>query len=254
MPNSNELKNRIWVGPVVDNDDPEKLGRCRVKVYGLFDDIEDQAVPWAFPVSNNTFGGGPGGFGSISVPKKGAIVRVQFSEGNHYSPEYYGIQTINRAMQADISSTYLNSHVLAYDEDEQMKVYYTPGNGLEIFLKDSHVTINPDSSITIEHKDSQSIIELIGTTINITANSTINVTSNSLIKAESTEVAMNGKSVTKLGPAPTYSAVLAEPLWAFLKQLAATVDAKAISTPGIMTTAAASFEQLSTSKNVKISQ
>lgn len=254
MPNSTDLKNRIWLGPVVDNNDPEKLGRCRIKVYSLFDDLDDSAVPWAYPVTRNMFGGGNGGFGSISVPKIGAILRVQFSEGNLYSPEYYGIQTINRAMQADISDTYLNSHVLAYDEDEKMKVYYTPGNGLEIFHKDSHITINPDSSITIEHKDSKSIIELIGTTINITANSTINITSNSLIKAESTEVDMNGTSVTKLGPAPTYSAVLAEPLWAFLKQLAATVDAKAISTPGVMTSAAASFEQLSTSKNVKLSQ
>lgn len=249
-----DLRDRIWVGKVVDNDDPEKLGRCRIKVFSLMDDIEDGNVPWAFPVTNGMFAGGPGGFGSISIPKIGTIVRVQFSEGNLYSPEYYGIQTINRAMQADISDTYLNSHVLAYDEDEQMKVFYTPGKGLELFHKDSHITINPDSSITIEHKDSQSIIELVGTNINITANSTINITSNSLIKAESTEVNMNGSATTKLGPAPMYSAVLAEPLWAFLKMLAGAVDAKLPSTPGAMVGAASSFEQLSTSKNVKVSQ
>lgn len=254
MANSTELKDRIWLGPVVDNNDPEKLGRCRIKVYSLFDNLEDYAVPWAFPVTNNVFAGGKGGFGSISIPKIGAIVRVRFSEGNVYSPEFYGIQTINRAMQADISDSYLNSHVIAYDEDEEMKVYYTPGKGLELFHKDSHVTINPDSSITIEHKDSQSIIELVGTTINITANSTVNITSNSLIKAESTEVAMNGSSITKLGPAPTYAAVLAEPLWTFLKMMASALDAKLPSSPGVMTGAANSFEQLSTSKNVKVSQ
>jgi hypothetical protein len=249
-----DLRSRIWLGPVVDNNDPEQLGRCRIKVYTLFDDLEDDQVPWAFPVTNNSFAGGAGGFGSISIPKVGAIVRVQFSEGNLYSPEYYGIQTINRAMQADLADSYLNSHVLAYDEDEQMKVLYTPSIGLELFHKDSHITINPDSSITIEHKDSQSIIELVGTSINITANSTINITSNSLIKGESSEVSLNGTAVTKLGPAPTYSAVLAEPLWTFLKMLASSVDAKAPSTPGAMTGAASSFEQLSTSKNVKLSQ
>jgi len=254
MPNSTELRDRIWVGPVVDNDDPEKLGRCRIKVFSLFDDLEDSAVPWAFPVSNGVFAGGPGGMGSISIPKMGTIVRVRFSEGNLYSPEFYGIQTINRKMQADISNTYLNSHVIAYDEDEQMKILYTPGVGLQLFHKDSNITINPDSSITIEHKDSQSIIELVGTTINITANSTINITSNSLIKGESSEVAMNGTSVTKLGPAPTYSAVLAEPLWQFLQMLAGAVDAKLPSTPGAMAGAASSFQQLSTSKNVKLSQ
>jgi hypothetical protein len=254
MATISELRDRIWLGEVVENNDPEKLGRCKIKVFSLFDDLDNDAIPWAFPVTNNNFAGGPGGFGSLSIPKNGTIVRVQFSEGNLYSPEYYGIQTINRAMQADISDTYLNSHVLAYDQDEEMKVYYTPGNGLELFLKDSHITINPDSSITIEHKDTQSIIELVGTTINITANSTINITSNSLIKAESTEVAMNGSSITKLGPAPTYSAILAEPLWAFLKMMAGAVDAKLPSSPGVLTGAASSFEQLSTSKNVKLSQ
>ena len=254
MANSTDLRDRIWVGPVVDNNDPEKLGRCRIKVFSLFDDLEDSAVPWAFPVSNGMFAGGPGGMGSISIPKIGTIVRVRFSEGNLYSPEFYGIQTINRKMQADISDTYLNSHVIAYDEDEEMKILYTPGVGLQLFHKDSHITINPDSSITIEHKDSQSIIELIGTSINITANSTINITSNSLIKGESSEVAMNGTSVTKLGPAPTYSAVLAEPLWQFLQMLAGAVDSKLPSTPGAMSGAASSFQQLSTSKNVKLSQ
>jgi hypothetical protein len=254
MANSTDLRDRIWVGPVVDNNDPEKLGRCRIKVFSLFDDLEDSAVPWAFPVSNGMFAGGPGGMGSISIPKIGTIVRVSFSEGNLYSPEFYGIQTINRKMQADISDTYLGSHVIAYDEDEEMKILYTPGVGLKLFHKDSHITINPDSSITIEHKDSQSIIELVGTSINITANSTINITSNSLIKSESSEVAMNGTSVTKLGPAPTYSAVLAEPLWQFLQMLAANVDSKLPSTPGAMAGAASSFQQLSTSKNVKLSQ
>jgi len=254
MSDSTELRDRIWVGPVVDNNDPEKLGRCRIKVFSLFDDLEDMEVPWAFPVNNGVFAGGAGGMGSISIPKIGTIVRVRFSEGNLYSPEFYGIQTINRKMQADISDTYLNSHVIAYDEDEQMKILYTPGVGLQLFHKDSKITVNPDSSITIEHKDSQSIIELVGTTINITANSTINITSNSLIKGESSEVAMSGTSVTKLGPAPVYSAVLAEPLWQFLQMMAGTLDAKLPSTPGAMSGAAASFQQLSTSKNVKISQ
>ena len=204
MAKKEDLKSRLWLGPVVDNKDPEELGRCRIKVFTLFDDVPDDQVPWAFPVTNNSFAGGKGGFGSISIPKIGTILRVQFSEGNLYSPEYYGIQTINRAMQADLSKSYLNSHVLAYDEDEKMKVFYTPSNGLELFHKSSHITINPDSSVTIEHKDSQSIIELVGTSINITANSTINITSNSLIKGESTEISMNWTSVTKLGPAPTY--------------------------------------------------
>ena len=64
---------------------------------------------------------------------------------------------------------------------------------------------------------------------------------------------MDGKT-TKLGHAPVYSAILAEPLWMFLKQLAAAVDAKLPSTPGAMTSLAESYEQLSTSDVVKVTK
>jgi len=249
-----ELVGKIYYGEVVDNNDPLKEGRCRVKVYGVFDNIDDAHLPWAIPGSSKTFGGGDDhGFGDISIPKNKTVVRVTFSEGDLYNPEWHSIAYINKQLKDDISDTYLNSHVLLYDVDEKMKIFYTPGKGLNFFLKDSQIIINPDSSITIEHKNTDSIIELIGTTINITSNSTINITSNSVIKAESSEVAMKGSSVTKLGPAPTYSAVLAEPLWTFLKSLAAAVDGKMPPTPGVYSGQAAAAEQLSTSTNVKVS-
>ena len=181
-------------------------------------------------------------------------MKIRFSTGNIYAPEYVAIQDLNQAVIDEVAASYQNAHVLFYDEDEQSKVVYTPAKGLEIFHKDSHIVINPDSSITIEHRDTSSIIELVGPNINITANSTVNITANSKVQSEAAECVMNGTSVTKLGPAPAYSAVLAEPLWTFLKMMASAVDAKLPSTPGVLTTQAASFEQLSTSKNVKVSQ
>jgi len=260
------LDGTVWVGEVVDNNDPLFMGRCRVRVYGMFDgtvsmddpksayNIPDEDLPWAYPAGSTIFGGGSEkGAGSLSVPKLGTKVKITFSGGNFYSPEYVGIQDVNTAVIDEVKASYQNAHVLFFDEDEKVKIVYTPAKGLEMFHKDSHIVINPDSSITIEHKDTQSIIELVGSTINITANSTVNITANSKIHAEASESILNGTSVTKLGPAPSYSAVLAEPLWTFLKMLASAVDAKLPSTPGVMTTQASSFEQLSTSKNVRVS-
>lgn len=258
--------NAEWVGEVVDNQDPEFSGRCRVRVYGKFDgtnklddsasgfSIPDDDLPWAYPAGSNIFGGGSKkGAGALSVPKVGTKVKITFSGGNIYAPEYTAVQDINESLINEIRDSYQNSHVLFFDEDENVKIVYTPAKGLEMFHKDSHIVINPDSSITIEHKETQSIIELVGSTINVTANSTINITANSKIQAEASESILNGSSVTKLGPAPSYSAVLAEPLWTFLKMMASALDAKLPSTPGVMSTQAASFEQLSTSKNVKLS-
>jgi hypothetical protein len=271
-----QIIGKVFYGEVVDNDDPEQEGRCKVKIFGVYEsdepiyakqpdgtekisgskkvEIPIDDLPWASPGSSKVFGGGDdNGFGDISIPKIGAIVRVQFAEGDLYNPEWYSIAYMNQAVKDEIADSYLNSHVILYDVDEELKAFYTPSKGFEIYLKESHITINPDASITIEHAGTDSIIELVGTTINITANSTINLTSNSLIKADSSEVAMNGNSVTKLGPAPTYSAVLAEPLWVFLKSLAAAVDSKLPATPGVYAGQAAATETLSTSKNVKLS-
>ena len=261
-----DLVGADWIGIVVDNKDPEFTGRCKVRIYGKFDgtaemdnsasafNIPDDHLPWAYPAGSSIHGGGAKkGAGSLSVPKEGSKVKVRFSGGNLYAPEWFAVQDLNQAVVDEVKESYQNAHVLFYDEDEKTKIVYTPAKGLEMFHKDSHIVINPDSSITIEHKETSSIIELVGSVINITANSTVNITANSKIQAEASECVINGSSVTKLGPGPAYSGVLAEPLWTFLKMLASAVDAKLPSTPGAMTTQASTFEQLSTSKNVKLS-
>lgn len=259
------LSSTEWTGEVEDNEDPEKQGKCRVRIFGLFDGKENdddenssyviptEDLPWAQPAGSAFFSGKKGGAGSLSIPKVGSKVKVKFSGGNIYAPEYISVQDVNEALANEISDSYQNSHVLLFDEDEDLKVFYKPNKGFEIFFKGSHLTINPDKSITIEHDASQSIIELQGGTINITANSTINITSSSKIEAQSSESILNGTVTTKLGPAPAFSAVLAEPLWSFLAILASAVDAKLPSTPGVLSSQVASFKTLSTSKNVKVS-
>lgn len=172
---SYDLKDKDWLGEVVDNEDDQFQFRCKVKVFGLFDDLETDDIPWAFPSTYGIFASSDGGFGSGSVPKIGSLVKVRFDNGNLYSPEYYGIQNINQELSDEISDDYEGTHVLAYDPDEELKVIYQKGTGIKIHLKDSHVTINPDTSITIEHSDSESIIELIGDQVNIVTQNEINI-------------------------------------------------------------------------------
>jgi hypothetical protein len=173
---STNLLDKDWIGEVVDNIDPESAFRCKIKVFGLFDELPNSDLPWAFPANKTVFAGGDGGFGSGSVPKNGTFVKVRFSNGNKYAPEYYAIQNINNALQSELSSDYQGAHVLVYDEDEDLKITYQKGSGLKIHLKNSHVTINPDTSITIEHSSSESIIELLGNTINVVSSRDVNIT------------------------------------------------------------------------------
>lgn len=173
---NDDLDNKDWIGKVVDVNDPELMGRCKVRVFGVFDKLPDEHLPWSFPSANNTFAGGDGGYAFISVPKIGTLVKIRFANGDRYSPEYSGIVNISPSVQDEISGSYEGSHVLVYDVDEDMKIFYTPGKGLRFALLQSNITINPDKSITIEHADSKSIIELNGPNITVSSQTEVKVT------------------------------------------------------------------------------
>jgi hypothetical protein len=249
---SNIERTQHFLGVIVDNKDPEFRARCRVRVFGVFDDIHDSDLPWAFQRFDISFGDN-GGSGRVSIPKLGSIVHVQFNNGNYYAPEYKAVQELSKDLISEIQNSYEGAHSLIYDGIEKIKIYYTVAKGLVIDLKNSTIIISNDNSITVNHAGDTCTLELRGGKITEYANSEIESTAITRIKQSSNEIWVDGKT-TKLGHAPVYSAVLAEPLWMFLKQLAAAVDAKAPSTPGSMTTLADSYEQLATSSAVKVTK
>ncbi len=76
---------KIYTGKVEDNVDPEKKGRCRIRVFGLLGpEIPVLDLPFAIP--DFSFVGST--IGSFVVPPIGAIVRVEFDNGDIYRPRY----------------------------------------------------------------------------------------------------------------------------------------------------------------------
>lgn len=118
-----------WLGVIVASDDNKNFdGRCKVRVFEKFDEIADEDLPWCFPVCSNIFSGGSGlGAGSFSYPRIGTLVRVKFNNGDIYHPEYSFIQNLNYQMIEELKQSYINSTVLLYDEDEDIKIMYTQG-------------------------------------------------------------------------------------------------------------------------------
>lgn len=221
------LNNTEHFGIVVDSDDPERLGRCKIKVWNLYDNLKDEDLPWAFCNNSVQFAGGEsGGFGQISIPKKNTIVKVHFNNNDIHSPQWSSILHINEDVRKALNDSYLNSHIVTWDQDEGLKVWYTPSNGFQIFLKDSSISINPDQSILIDHRDSLSNIELKEGKITINASSKVEV---------NTPFAhINGK-VTHLGSNPIFSEVMGEPLMTILDALSLIIDAKWPPSPGVAT-------------------
>lgn len=73
-----------YVGVVEDNRDPDKIGRCRIRIHGLYDNIETKHLPWALP----DFPLAVGVKGSFIVPEIGTMVSVSFDLGDRYEPRY----------------------------------------------------------------------------------------------------------------------------------------------------------------------
>lgn len=73
-----------YVGQIMDNNDPDKKGRCRVNVFGIFDSIDKDLLPWAVP--DFSFVGSS--VGSFIVPPNGCMVRIRFDKGNVNYPIY----------------------------------------------------------------------------------------------------------------------------------------------------------------------
>jgi hypothetical protein len=53
-----DLMNNLWTGVVEDRDDPEKLGRCKVRIFGYHTEdvnsLSTSDLPWAIPIQSIT--------------------------------------------------------------------------------------------------------------------------------------------------------------------------------------------------------
>jgi len=72
-----------YTAVVIDNTDPEMLGRVKANVYGIFDLITDTNIlPWCIPDVESLSGD------SYIVPEVGQLIRVNFQDGDIYKPIY----------------------------------------------------------------------------------------------------------------------------------------------------------------------
>jgi hypothetical protein len=163
-----EPKQKDYLGFIINSDDPEFRGRCKIRVFGVFEDIPDADLPFATPHSSLTFSSEAGGAGSFSYPKPGTLVRVRFINDDFYMPEYYIIHNLNENMKAELSADYVNAHVLLYDEDEKIKIFYQKNKGIVIFKDGSIINIDNKNDIHVQHTDGCS-------TIHMTANGNVTI-------------------------------------------------------------------------------
>lgn len=178
----------LYIGEVVDRDDPEGLGRVRVRIPGLI----DPASPWAFPLG--TVGGGSDRRGFFSVPEKGAEVGVLFHQGDIDHPFYLCGHWGKPNGQAEVPEPARN---LPKEETAQVRAFETKRfllafddrEGKEAFL--------------IKDKVSGDQIEFdgVGMGITIKATTALLLKADGMVNIEGAAVQINGRLVLP-GPKP----------------------------------------------------
>jgi Type VI secretion system/phage-baseplate injector OB domain len=245
-----------YLGRVEDIKDPLYEGRCRVRVFSLFDDIPVEDLPWAVPYGKPTFFGQDARAGSISIPKVGAIVRVKFNNGDIYSPEYSQVQEIGDDIKQELrkgGKKYEGAHFILFDGDEEIKFWFDQQVGLQIELKKSFIRIdNETSNILVEHKDNLSSIALEGNVIRIVSDSEVQVTTGSKATITAKTVHIKGNNTILGSSIVQNSAVLGEPLFAVLKILATAIDAKIPATAGAIAQAVEAAKPMVLSRSVTV--
>jgi len=151
--NQDYLSNKIFVGLVEDNNDKKRKGRVKVRVQGVFNDIDVAHIPWASPfrsLDGKTF----------SVPALGKIVNVVFPNGNLYEPQYIYCENYNINLQnklGDLSDDeYKNFIALIFDHRTQV---YSDDEALTLDYYDNVIRIKKDN-IDIKLKSNKQLLNL----------------------------------------------------------------------------------------------
>jgi len=150
-----DLKNTIWIGEVLNVDDPNFDGRIKVNVRGKFDGIPVDDLPWA--ISDNLISSGSAsGSGSYDVPKLNTIVGIRFENGDIMHPMYFKIQHVSDELKNDVisaSDTPYTVKSLWYDSDINLKNYFNQADGINLYYKDSGINIKDDNTILLEYNN-----------------------------------------------------------------------------------------------------
>lgn len=134
---------RLYLGEIVDIGDPLREGRARIKVFGLFDNLEIDDIPWADQNSGLSFG--RNGSGGITIPKIGAIVAVEFDGQNYYKMSYSYEKENAPDLLAEISESYDGAQSIWYDADAlpgTLKFLYTRKSGMVLALGDAKIQLD----------------------------------------------------------------------------------------------------------------
>lgn len=191
----------IYQGTVVSNEDPLKLGRCKINVpavNGSLTKADYDLLPWAIYISPHTTGSKRTTF---ILPKVGDVVWVQFIGGHKDSPVYFGssFAKVNGTSEIPLTDEeYYNTDVL-YSKDDvrisknETKLVIKYGESEVVIDKDGNINVTATKDIKMDAKGNLSIN---ANKINIKSGSTLEMDATGITAKADESLALAAKEVT----------------------------------------------------------
>ena len=181
---NNTILPYLYRGIVLENEDPMKLGRCKIRIPSIHGNasITADMLPWARPIVTSAIGSNRG---SVCIPLIGDIVWVFLEGGEKESPVYIGGTYGLNDLDIDINK-------IIFYQDDNIKILYDR-DAEEFFLefgttkvrveKSGPVEVYSEKSIDIHSKESVNIYS--EKSLNISAKESLEVSSGDITKLSS---------------------------------------------------------------------
>ncbi len=139
----------VFIGTVVDNNDPQRLQRVRVRIKGLYEG-QTSDLPWVAPKVGYGFGNA-GGAGRIAVPLVNSKLYVELQGGDSHYPVYTGNVIHSDSPVTDGSANYPHRYMTVDRAGNKIIVDPMPGANVVTIQHASgtQITVNNDGSVNI---------------------------------------------------------------------------------------------------------
>lgn len=135
-----------YIGNVVDNNDPKKMGRIKVQI-AVYADLAPEAIPWASPYLAPH--GNSQEYGGINIPEIGSQVRVTFPSKDFTAPYYSGAELNETTRTTFFDEDYPHTYGYKDSVGNFIRVNKEKGTAQVQHSSTTNMQVTPEGSIKV---------------------------------------------------------------------------------------------------------